>query len=65
MKKFFQFCRECVAELRKVSWPTFGEVISSVKVVIISLFVLAVLLGVMDFLFTGLYSFIFTGNFIK
>ena len=58
MKKFFQFCRECVAELRKVSWPTFGEVISSVKVVIISLFVLAVLLGAM-------YSFIFTGNFIK
>ena len=64
MKKIFRFCKECVAELKKVSWPSMGEVLSSVKVLIISILVLAVVLGALDFLFMGGYSFVFTGKFL-
>lgn len=64
MKKIFRFCKECVAELKKVSWPSIGEVLSSVKVLIISIVVLAVILGALDFLFAGGYSFVFTGKFL-
>jgi preprotein translocase subunit SecE len=63
--RLFKFCRECVAELGKVSWPSFGQVVSSVKVVLISIVVLAVVLGALDFLFMGGYSYIFTGKFLS
>jgi preprotein translocase subunit SecE len=53
MNKFFQFCKECGAELKKVVWPTRDDVISSVKVVIISTIVVAVILGLLDYLFTA------------
>ena len=46
--KIVQFGKECVAELRKVVWPTREEVISSVKVVVISTAIIAALLGFLD-----------------
>ena len=52
MKKFFQFCKECVAELRKVVWPSRDEVASSVKIVLISTVAVAIILGLLDWLFT-------------
>lgn len=52
MKKFFQFCKECVAELKKVTWPTRSEVLSSVKVVFFSTLVVAIILGLLDWVFT-------------
>jgi preprotein translocase subunit SecE len=64
MKKIFRFCKECVAELKKVSWPSMGEVLSSVKVVVISIVFLAAVLGALDFLFAGGYSYVFTGKFL-
>ncbi|QTQ12537.1 preprotein translocase subunit SecE [Treponema parvum] len=42
------FLRECVAELKKVVWPSRDDVTASVKVVIISTIIIAVLLGVLD-----------------
>lgn len=59
MKKFFRFCRECVGELKKVTWPTRGEVFSSVKVVLISTVVVALILGLLDWLFTAGLQLIF------
>ena len=53
MKKFFRFCKECVGELKKVTWPTRSEVFSSTKIVLISTIVMAVLLGLVDWLFTS------------
>ena len=50
--KFFRFCKECAAELKKVTWPTGSEVLSSVKVVFLSTVVVAAILGVLDFAFT-------------
>jgi preprotein translocase subunit SecE len=48
VKKFIQFCKECVAELKKVVWPSRDDVISSVKVVIVSIVILAAILGLAD-----------------
>jgi len=50
MKKIIQFVKESYAELRKVIWPSREDVISSVKVVIISTIVVAAILGLVDVL---------------
>lgn len=42
------FFRECVGELKKVVWPGRTEVLSSVKVVVISTLVVALFLGALD-----------------
>ena len=52
MKGIVQFCKECVAELKKVTWPTGSEVISSVKIVLITTIFLALVLGFFDWAFT-------------
>jgi len=50
MGKVIQFFKESYAELRKVVWPGRDDVISSVKVVIISTIVVATVLGIIDWL---------------
>jgi len=50
MKKIIAFFKESYAELRKVVWPGRDDVISSVKVVLISTIVVAAVLGVIDML---------------
>ena len=52
MSKIDQFFRESKAELKKVVWPSRDDVVSSIKVVIISTIVVAVILGLLDFAFT-------------
>lgn len=53
--KIVSFFKECVAELKKVVWPGKDDVISSVKVVLISIVIIAVILGLLDLLFvTGM-----------
>jgi len=49
-KRIVQFIKESYAELRKVIWPSRDDVISSVKVVIISTILIAMVLGLMDVL---------------
>ena len=48
MKKIARYFKECVLEMKKVSWPAKAEVINSTWVVIISTIVFAVVLGVVD-----------------
>ena len=50
MGKIVQFIKESYAELRKVVWPGRDDVISSVKVVIISTVIIAAVLGLVDVL---------------
>jgi len=50
MNKIINFIKESYAELRKVIWPTREDVISSVKVVIISTVIIAAVLGLVDVL---------------
>ena len=58
MAKIFQFFKESRAELKKVVWPTKADVLSSIKVVIISTFVVAVILGLLDLGFSELFRLI-------
>jgi preprotein translocase subunit SecE len=50
MRKLVQFVKESYAELRKVVWPGKDDVISSVKVVLISTVLFAAALGLVDVL---------------
>jgi len=50
MKRIIQFAKESYAELRKVIWPSKEDVISSVKVVIVSTVIVAAILGLIDVL---------------
>ena len=50
MKKIIEFIQGSYAELRKVIWPSREDVISSVKVVIISTVIVAAALGLIDML---------------
>jgi preprotein translocase subunit SecE len=50
MKKIIQFIKESYAELKKVIWPGRDDVISSVKVVLVSTVIVAAVLGLIDFL---------------
>ena len=52
MKHIIKFVKECAGELRKVTWPTRSDVLSSTKVVFISTIVVAIILGLLDWLFT-------------
>ena len=54
MSKVVQFLRESKAELKKVVWPSRDDVVSSVKVVIISTIIIAIILGLLDIGFTQL-----------
>jgi preprotein translocase subunit SecE len=59
MKKIIKFFQESYAELRKVVWPGSDEVISSTKVVIISVILIAAALGLVDLLLLRLMDFLF------
>ena len=59
MSKIVRFVSESMAELRKVVWPTRDDVLSSVKVVIISTVIIAIFLGLLDTLFMAGVNFVF------
>jgi preprotein translocase subunit SecE len=50
MKKILAFISESIGELKKVNWPTKDDVVSQTIVVVASLVVLAIVLGIMDFI---------------
>ena len=55
MKKIIQFFKESYAELKKVTWPGREEVASSTKVVLVSVVLIALALGIVDFfIFKGI-----------
>lgn len=53
IKKYF---REVRAELRKVNWPNWNELLSYTTVVIVTVVFVAVFIGVVDFLFSKLIA---------
>ena len=57
--KIVQFCKECVGELKKVVWPSRDDVISSVKVVVVSTAIVAIFLGLVDALFMAGVNLVF------
>jgi preprotein translocase subunit SecE len=59
VNKIVQFFRDSYAELKKVVWPSRDEVASSTKVVIISVVLVAIALGIVDFLLISAVDLIF------
>ncbi len=55
MASLFRFIKESKAELKKVVWPTKQDVFASIKVVLISTVIVAVVLGLLDLGFTALF----------
>jgi preprotein translocase subunit SecE len=56
--KIQTFFRETIGELRKVSWPTRQEAINLTVIVLIVIGVMSLFLGVLDLLFSWLFSLI-------
>ena len=50
MNKIIRFFKESFGELKKVTWPSRDEVTSSTKVVLVSTILIAIALGVVDYL---------------
>lgn len=56
MKKIIKYFKECAAEMKKVVWPSKATVISNTKIVLISTIIVALVLGLVDFLLLkGMY----------
>jgi len=49
-EKILQFFREVRVEIKKVTWPTRKETLASTVVVLITTFIIADFIGVMNFL---------------
>jgi preprotein translocase subunit SecE len=50
MKKIITFFQESFGELKKVTWPSREEVTASTKVVLVSTLIIAIALGIVDYL---------------
>lgn len=50
MKKIILFLKESYRELKRVVWPSRETVVSSTKVVLVTMIIFAVLLGFFDFI---------------
>ena len=57
--KITKYFKECNQELRMVTWPKKAEVASSVRIVLVSTLISAVLLGAIDFVVSKGVSFLF------
>jgi preprotein translocase subunit SecE len=59
MKKIILFFQESFAELKKVTWPNREDALASTKVVLVSTLIIAMLLGLVDFVLFKLVDWIF------
>ncbi len=50
MRKIILFFQESFAELKKVTWPSRDEATASTRVVLVSVIIIAAILGLVDFL---------------
>jgi len=53
-----QFLKEAKVELKKVTWPTPKQTMASTSVVIIIVFIVAIYLGIVDFVLAKLVKFV-------
>jgi preprotein translocase subunit SecE len=58
VQKIIQFIKEAKVELKKVTWPTPKQTLASTAVVIIIVFIVAIYLGIVDFVLTKLVKFV-------
>jgi preprotein translocase subunit SecE len=59
MRKIVLFFQESFAELRKVTWPSRDEAAASTRVVLISVIIIAAILGLVDFILFKIVDWLF------
>ncbi len=59
MRKIILFFQESFAELKKVTWPSRDEATASTKVVLVSVIIIAGILGLVDVLLFKIIDLIF------
>ncbi len=59
MRKMILFFQESFAELKKVTWPSRDEATASTKVVLVSVIIIAAILGLVDFVLFKLVDWVF------
>jgi preprotein translocase subunit SecE len=57
-QKVIQFLSEAKTELKKVTWPTPKQTLASTSVVIIIVFIVAIYLGIIDYVLAKLVKYI-------
>ena len=57
-QKVIQFLSEAKVELKKVTWPTPRQTLASTSVVIIIVFIVAIYLGIVDYVLAKLVKYI-------
>jgi len=50
VRRIIRFFQESFAELKKVNWPSREDVASNTKIVLVSVVLIAIALGIVDFL---------------
>jgi len=58
IQKIQRFWRETIGELRKVTWPTREEAWKMTRLVLVVMVVMALILGILDFAFSQLVTFL-------
>jgi preprotein translocase subunit SecE len=58
LQKIIRFLSEAKAELKRVTWPTPKQTLASTSVVIIIVFIIAIYLGIIDYILARLVKFI-------
>ena len=56
IKNFVTFLKEVNGELKKVSWSSRDEIVGSTSVVIISVALLSIFIGIVDFVLTRIVT---------
>jgi len=59
MRRIILFFQESFAELKKVTWPSRDEATASTKVVLVSVIIIAAILGLVDFVLFKLVDWMF------
>ena len=57
MQRFIEFLKEARAELGKVTWPTRKELYESTILVIVSVILITIFIGAIDFVFNKMLQF--------
>ena len=61
-KRIFGFFKGMRSELKKVTWPTFQQVVKNTAVVLVVVIGAGIGIGVVDYLFTGVFSLLINGT---
>lgn len=56
--KIATFFRDLKSEFKRITWPTFKQVVNNTGIVIAFIIILGLFIAAVDFLFTYLYQFI-------